>query len=1020
MVHIPLRFRLISSRLGRWYAQGMLLALIGGGMLVLSGLVDTGAQASASAAAAATGSFVAATAGSSVVSTAGSSIAATAGSSGTPPATHQISLNGHTFTLPEGFVIEVAASSALVPRPITAAFDDQGRLYVADSSGSNENVQIQLQKKPHRIVRLEDTNADGVFDRATVFVKNIMFPEGTLWYQGSLYVAAPPQILKFTDTDGDGVADREEIWFDGKTLTGCANDLHGPYLGPDGYIYWCKGAFARQEYTLPNGKKWGTRAAHIFRATPDGKQIEPVITGGMDNPVDVVFLPNGEMIFSTTFFQHPADGRRDGLIHAIYGGIYGKDHDPIYEHPWTSPHLMPVLTHMGPAAPCGLHCYTSDQFGPEYRYNLFCCQFNLRKVSRHVLVPQGSTYVSHDSDFLVSDNIDFHPTDVLEDRDGSLLVLDTGGWYKICCPTSQFIKADVTGAIYRIKKAGAHRERRVVPAEPLPRLRQIALHRDAGGLKEALAALRDPDLMKRRWAAEALGRIGDARAVPALLEALADPANDRPLEHALTYALLEIGDAQATAAGLKHPSAAVRRAVLTVLSYLPATRDDPQPVLAALRDPDPQLRATAWWIAGRHPQWADRLADSFRSHLQQADRWEKAQQQEWIERLGKFATQPAVQQVLAEAARHPATAFVALTVMSRAPLKTLPAPWQQALRELAPQIDRPALYDAALAVFRHYPLTSPEEVRTFAAFRQALAAQRLWPMGSPPVPVQLATLAARPTTQPLSESDFALALEHLQSQTEGALRSQAAAALTRGVLTPEQLQRLAQVLPQAHPLDIPRLLDLFARQPHPDALRSLVQALQTPQARSWVRREMLQPIFDKVPQVQADAQRLYAALEQERAAEKQRLEALLAELQSLTGDVRRGQRIFHSAKANCIACHKVGYVGGTTGPDLSRIGTIRSERDLLEAIVFPSASFVRSYEPVRVVTTDERVFNGIIVRDTPEEIVLVLDADKQERILRRDIATLAPSPVSIMPAGLDQQLTRQELADLLAFLRACR
>jgi putative heme-binding domain-containing protein len=183
---------------------------------------------------------------------------------------------------------------------------------------------------------------------------------------------------------------------------------------------------------------------------------------------------------------------------------------------------------------------------------------------------------------------------------------------------------------------------------------------------------------------------------------------------------------------------------------------------------------------------------------------------------------------------------------------------------------------------------------------------------------------------------------------------------------------------------------------------------------------MLQPIFDKVPPLQADAQRLYAALEQDRAAEKQRLETLLTELQKLPGDVRRGQRVFHSAKANCIACHKIGYVGGTVGPDLTRIGAIRSERDLLEAIVFPSASFVRSYEPVRVITTEERVFNGIIVRDTPEEIVLVLDADKQERIPRRDIATIAPSPVSIMPAGLDQQLTRQELADLLAFLKACR
>ena len=68
-----------------------------------------------------------------------------------------------------------------------------------------------------------------------------------MWRGGSLYVAAPPSIWKFTDTTGRGVADERVEWFDGKTLTHCANDLHGPYLGPDGWIYWCKGAFAQAD-----------------------------------------------------------------------------------------------------------------------------------------------------------------------------------------------------------------------------------------------------------------------------------------------------------------------------------------------------------------------------------------------------------------------------------------------------------------------------------------------------------------------------------------------------------------------------------------------------------------------------------------------------------------------------------------------------------------------------------------------------------------------------------------------------
>src|SRR2546423_13642824 len=169
------------------------------------------------------------------------------------------------LTVPSGFEVERVAGPPLVNRPIVADFDEEGRLYVADSSGSNGKVEKQLPGRPHRIVRLEATDGDGRFDKSIVFADRMMFPEGTLWHDGSLYVAAPPSIWKLTDRNGDGVADRREEWFEGQTLTGCANDLHGPYLGPDGWIYWCKGAFARQTYERPGQPPIVTPAAHILR-----------------------------------------------------------------------------------------------------------------------------------------------------------------------------------------------------------------------------------------------------------------------------------------------------------------------------------------------------------------------------------------------------------------------------------------------------------------------------------------------------------------------------------------------------------------------------------------------------------------------------------------------------------------------------------------------------------------------------------------------------------------------------------
>ena len=136
----------------------------------------------------------------------------------TEPKRIDVVLNGHTFSLPEGFTIELVAGPPLVDRPITASFDEDGRLYVSDSSGSNDPSAKQLIDKPHRVVRLEDTDGDGKFDKSGVFADKLMFPEGTLWHDGSLYVAAPPSIWKLTDTDGDGLTDQREEWFKGNTL----------------------------------------------------------------------------------------------------------------------------------------------------------------------------------------------------------------------------------------------------------------------------------------------------------------------------------------------------------------------------------------------------------------------------------------------------------------------------------------------------------------------------------------------------------------------------------------------------------------------------------------------------------------------------------------------------------------------------------------------------------------------------------------------------------------------------------
>src|SRR5262249_40784925 len=194
------------------------------------------------------------------------------------------------------------------------------------------------------------------------------------------------------------------------------------------------------------------KAARIFRCRPDGSDIEVICGGGMDNPVEIAFTPEGEP-FATVNILHARPARNDGIIYAIEGGVWPW-HDVYKEFPRTGD-LLPAATDLGWVAPSGLMRYRSETFGRGYRNNLFSAQFNRSRIQRHIVERDGAGFKIKSEDFLVSNDKDFHPTDVLEDADGSLLVIDTGGWFRIGCPTSQIAKPEIKGAIYRIRKKDA-------------------------------------------------------------------------------------------------------------------------------------------------------------------------------------------------------------------------------------------------------------------------------------------------------------------------------------------------------------------------------------------------------------------------------------------------------------------------------------------------------------------------------------------------------------------------------------
>ncbi len=909
-----------------------------------------------------------------------------------PTGFQRVKLNGHTFTIPDGFSIELAAKAPQVDRPVTMALDDQGRLYVADSSGDNSRPADQIKNPTHRVVRLESSKKDGVYDKSVVFADKLSFLQGTMWHKGSLYVAAPPKVLKLTDTDGDGVADKRETWFDGGTLTGCANDLHGPYLGPDGLFYWTKGAFAKQDVPLKSGKVLTTRAAHVFRAKPDASDIEVVMTGGMDNPVGVAFLPTGETFVSCTFVQHPAGGKRDAILHCAYGAVYGKDHDPIREQPWTDTQFTEPMTHLGPAAPAGLHAYRSKHFGTEFTGNLFCSQFNMAKVSRHVLKPKGATFETVDSDFVTSDSKDFHPTDVIEDADGSLLIADTGGWYKLCCPSSVLEKKDVLGAIYRIRKVNGAKAAPVSwPPIRAPKAASIA----------------SANLHERLRAVEVAGRTQVKGLLPYLADVL--HIDDPVLVGAVVHAMAEIGG-EKELRGLRDPGrgTAVERAALLARASTPKSLDYSD-VLPYLSSPTASLRDAAWFVAERRADWSPLLALYFDKRL--AGELEKPDTTDWDTRLARFAGRPELQRLLVRHAKNP----LVLKALAEAKPKELVPEWLPVLADALAPADplrdsmRPVeSVRVALSLLKPFPT----DAKPFDAIRKRL----LDVSTHVPYPADLRLQAAALSVGELTPDLFAFCLFSIAAEKPGTVRAAAADILTRAKLTDKQLLALAEALPKASPTEIGRLVEAFGKSTEATVGSALVTALKQPKVRAVVRTESLKPLLAKyAAPVPTDALAVYDLLDADRKDQRKKLDDLKASMKA--GDARRGHLIFSSAKASCAACHKIAYVGGAIGPDLTKIGGIRTETDLLEAIVFPSASFVRSYEPVQVTTLDGRTFNGILKADAPAEVVLTLSATEEVRIPRKDIDAMKPGTVSVMPAGLDQQLTPQDLADLIAFLR---
>ncbi len=1041
--------------------------------------------------------------------------------------------------VPDGFTIELVAGSDLVQHPMMGCFDERGRLFVCESAGTNRPASELIADPQDSIRLLEDTDGDGVFDKSTVFADKLVFPQGCLWYRGALYTCSSPYLWKLEDTDDDGVCDKRTVLVKSFGFSGNAADIHGPFLSPDGRLYWCDGRHGHEIRDLGDGEFGGEddvteippnpepglpnpegslltrgKAARIFSCRPDGSDVRVLCGGGMDNPVEVDFWETGECIGTVNLFYGTPRG--DCLVHWVEGGVYPRydQQDSIAEFKSTGD-LLPEVYNYGHVAVSGLTRYRSDQFfGPpdesSNRGDFFVTQFNTHKVVHTRLERHGATFRHEETtDFFVSDDPDCHPTDVIEDADGSLLVIDTGGWFRIGCPTSQVAKPEIAGAIYRIRRNGAHsvddpRGLRIawdeLPSRPQhfltllgdarPAVRSRAIEEMSAAISNqsldessvlslvfsvkdddqhcnllwALArtpfangpvsqyceygntarqlmtafhvagtvrainagfgiqgGVQDDDLALCRAALDATWQYHLVDDRPALIEStvgsvlrlLESEKLDRTTEHAAIHCVIQLNRPDVTSELLTHDSPRVRRGALIALDQMDGGDLTREQVLPLLETNDPALQKTVLDVISRREGWASETTSLLGAWLEDDLTDDRAQVVRTF--LAAQVRDPSVQELIAarvsDAGAPAETRNLLLEVMQSATsqLDELPDSWTGAVSALLEQEDEVAR-QAAMRVVQAFDADQ---------FDEALAAVANDERQPPALRVEaLTTMATR--LPGLSDDNFTLLEAQLVSALDPLDKLAAARALAAAPLSPEQLAACAIRFDDAGPLAASALLEAFTASKQPEAIRVLIEGLGSdPAALDTVPPQELARFLRDVPEdLRQPAGELLAKLSIDTAAQQAKLESL-AHLQD-GGDPGRGRYVFTGQTAACNRCHRVGNDGSQIGPDLTKIAAIRQPRDLLEAIVLPSASFARGYRPYNVLTVDGRVHSGIIPRETADEIVLQTTDLREIRIRRADIDELQESDTSIMPQGLETRLSEEELRDLLAYLQTLK
>jgi putative membrane-bound dehydrogenase-like protein len=325
--------------------------------------------------------------------------------------------------LAEGFEASLFACDPLVEYPSVIALGPRfGSLFVAQDYMTGLGTEIV---KRDEIRLIEDGDGDGYADKTTLFAEGFNSIQGLARdLDGTVFAMHAPFLTSVRDTDGDGVADERNDIVTGLGLPPEKNDtrLHaanGVTVGHDGWLYLALGDHGC-DVLRPEGDRLVLEGGGVLRCRPDGRDLH-VFSTGLRNIYDVALDADLNVFVR--------DNENDGGDYKIrvYHTFFGADHGYPYYYYERPEETMKPLADLDLGSSAGGACYLETAFPPEFRGNLFFCDWN-HSLVRYECRPQGSSFAPME-EFEVAagaeeDRYPFKPSDVIVDWDGSLVVSD--------------------------------------------------------------------------------------------------------------------------------------------------------------------------------------------------------------------------------------------------------------------------------------------------------------------------------------------------------------------------------------------------------------------------------------------------------------------------------------------------------------------------------------------------------------------------------------------------------------------